>query len=168
MTPPCRRRWSSSPAARTWSRSTTPRPFAAKVNDGGFYYTVAAGGQSMAGPTPDGGLRSYGSMTYAGFKSMIYAGVEPDDPRVKAAYEWIQKHYTLDENPGMGAAACTTTTTPSPRRSPPSATSTIVDADGKSHDWRRRARRANTSPRKTPTAAGSTKPRAGSKAIPIS
>ena len=42
-------------------------------------------------------------MTYAGLKSMIYAGVKHDDPRVKAAYEWIQKHYTLDENPGMGA-----------------------------------------------------------------
>ena len=31
-------------------------------------------------------LRSYGSMTYAGLKSMIFAGVGPDDPRVKAAY----------------------------------------------------------------------------------
>ena len=41
-------------------------------------------------------------MTYAGLKSMIYAGVKKDDPRVKAAYEWVQKHYTLDENPGMG------------------------------------------------------------------
>ena len=64
-------------------------PFAAKVNDGGFYYTVAAGGASPAGKTDDGGLRSYGSMTYAGLKSMIYAGVGPDDPRVKAAYKWI-------------------------------------------------------------------------------
>ena len=70
--------------------------------DGGFYYTIAAGGQSQAGNTPDGGLRSYGSMTYAGLKSMIYAGVSQDDPRVKAAYKWIQDHYTLDEIPGMG------------------------------------------------------------------
>ncbi|HJQ80775.1 MAG TPA: prenyltransferase/squalene oxidase repeat-containing protein, partial [Lacipirellulaceae bacterium] len=77
-------------------------PHAAKVNDGGFYYTVAAGGQSQAGETPDGGLRSYGSMTYAGLKSMIYAGVSRDDPRVKAAYDWICKHYTVTENPGMG------------------------------------------------------------------
>ncbi|TWT37197.1 hypothetical protein KOR34_21440 [Posidoniimonas corsicana] len=77
--------------------------FAAKIDDGGFYYTVAAGGQSKAGDTPEGGLRSYGSMTYAGLKSMIFAGVDKDDPRVKAAYDWIQKHYTLDENPGMGA-----------------------------------------------------------------
>ena len=26
----------------------------------------------------------------------------PDDPRVKAAYDYITKHYTLDENPGLG------------------------------------------------------------------
>jgi squalene-hopene/tetraprenyl-beta-curcumene cyclase len=77
--------------------------FAAKVNDGGFYYTIAAGGSSQAGPTADGGLRSYGSMTYAGLKSMIYAGVKKDDPRVTAAVGWIKKNYDLDSNPGMGA-----------------------------------------------------------------
>lgn len=77
--------------------------FASKVNDGGFYYTIAAGGNSEAGPTENGGLRSYASMTYAGLKSMIYAGVEKDDPRVKAAVGWIKKHYNLNENVGMGA-----------------------------------------------------------------
>lgn len=76
--------------------------FAAKVNDGGFYYTPAAGGSSQAGMDERGGLRSYGSMTYAGLKSMIYAGLKPDDPRVKAATEWLRKNYTLRENPGMG------------------------------------------------------------------
>jgi squalene-hopene/tetraprenyl-beta-curcumene cyclase len=59
---------------------------------------------SMAVPDKDenGGLRSYASMTYAGLKSMIYAGLKPDDPRVKAAFEYIMKHFTLEENPGMG------------------------------------------------------------------
>ena len=76
--------------------------FAAKNPDGGFYYTIAAGGSSQAGETPEGGLRSYGSMTYAGLKSMIYAGVGPDDPRVKAAQKWIGENYTLQENPQMG------------------------------------------------------------------
>src|SRR5690606_19174736 len=55
-------------------------PFAAKNPDGGFYYTPAAGGTSQAGTLPDGGLRSYASMTYAGLKSMIYCGLEKDDP----------------------------------------------------------------------------------------
>lgn len=76
--------------------------FAAKINDGGYYYTVAAGGTSQAGIDPNGGLRSYGSMTYAGLKSMIYAGVGPDDPRVKAAFQWIQQHYSVQKNPGLG------------------------------------------------------------------
>ncbi len=80
------------------------QPWAGKVNDGGFIYSPAAGGVSMAVPDKDanGGLRSYGSMTYAGLKSMIYAGLKPDDPRVKAAVEFIKNHYTLEENPGMG------------------------------------------------------------------
>ena len=80
--------------------------FASKINDGGFYYTVAAGGSSQAGTveTENGmGLRSYGSMTYAGLKSMIYAGLDKDDPRVKAATQWISKNYSLDVNPGMRA-----------------------------------------------------------------
>lgn len=77
-------------------------PHAAKINDGGFYYTVADGGESKAGTDPNGGLRSYGSMTYAGLKSMIYAGVSRDDPRVKAAVEFLRKNYSLDTNPGMG------------------------------------------------------------------
>jgi len=77
-------------------------PHAAKVNDGGFYYTVAGGGESKAGNEENGGLRSYGSMTYAGLKSMIYAGVSKDDPRVKAATEFLRKNYDLDSNPGMG------------------------------------------------------------------
>ena len=70
--------------------------------DGGFYYTVAAGGESFAGKTPEGGLRSYGSMTYAGLKSMIHAGVGPDDPRVKAALGWIRKNYDVKSNPFLG------------------------------------------------------------------
>lgn len=78
--------------------------FAAKNPDGGFYYTPASGGVSMADKTPEGGLRSYGSMTYAGLKSMIFAGVGPDDPRVKAAFAWAQKHYSVEANPGMGSA----------------------------------------------------------------
>ena len=79
-------------------------PHAAKVNDGGFYYTSAAGGSSQAGETTNGGLRSYGSMTYVGLKSMIFAGVGPDDPRVKAAIQFVRKNYDLDSNPGLGDA----------------------------------------------------------------
>lgn len=80
-------------------------PFANKLNDGGFYYTPANGGDSMAGKDEaTGGLRSYASMTYAGLKSMLYAGVSPEDYRVKAAVKYLSKNYSVTSNPGMGPA----------------------------------------------------------------
>jgi squalene-hopene/tetraprenyl-beta-curcumene cyclase len=68
-------------------------------NDGGFVYNMT---RSAAGKDEnDRGLRSYGSMTYAGFKSMLYAGVAKNDPRVQAAYGWIRRYWRLDSNPNM-------------------------------------------------------------------
>ena len=40
-------------------------------------------------------------MTYAGFKSMLYAGLDRKDVRVQRAVDWIRRHYTLDHNPNM-------------------------------------------------------------------
>jgi squalene-hopene/tetraprenyl-beta-curcumene cyclase len=77
------------------------QPWAGKVNDGSFIYSAAAGGQTKTEKLADGALPGYGSMTYAGIKSMIYCGVSKDDPRVQKAYEWITKHYSVDMNPGM-------------------------------------------------------------------
>lgn len=111
-------------------------PFAAKVNDGGFYYTPAAGGTSQAGDAPDGGLRSYGSMTYAGLKSMIYAGVGPDDPRVKAAYNWVRQHYTLGENPGMGTSGLYYYYHTFAKALDAIGDREITEPDGSRHDWR--------------------------------
>lgn len=111
-------------------------PEAAKVNDGGFYYTVSSGGASPAGETPEGGLRSYGSMTYAGFKSMIYAGLEPTDPRVKAARTWIEKNYTVTSNPGMGDAGLYYYYSLFAKALDASGLQTIADAEGIKHDWR--------------------------------
>ena len=112
-------------------------PFAAKVNDGGFYYTPAAGGQSQAGPTENGGLRSYGSMTYAGLKSMIFAGVGPDDPRVKAAVNWLKKHYSVKENPGMGQTGVYYYYHTFAKALDTMHMAQFEDADGKKHDWRK-------------------------------
>jgi squalene-hopene/tetraprenyl-beta-curcumene cyclase len=77
--------------------------WADKINDGSFIYTPATGGVTKVvdQPRPDGSLPGYGSMTYAGIKSLIYCGVSKDDPRVKKALEWIQKNYSVDANPGM-------------------------------------------------------------------
>jgi squalene-hopene/tetraprenyl-beta-curcumene cyclase len=77
------------------------QPWAGKINDGSFIYSAAGEGETKADVLPDGGLTGYGSMTYAGVKSLIYAGVDRNDKRVQAALEWIKKNYTVDRNPGM-------------------------------------------------------------------
>jgi squalene-hopene/tetraprenyl-beta-curcumene cyclase len=116
--------------------------WAGKVNDGSFIYSPAAGGQTKVvdSPLPDGSLPGYGSMTYAGVKSLIYCGVSKDDPRIKKAYEWIQKHYTVDRNPGMpevrsqwglyyyyhAMAKCLDVL----------GVDEVVDSDGHKHNWR--------------------------------
>jgi squalene-hopene/tetraprenyl-beta-curcumene cyclase len=67
-------------------------------NDGGFIYEPGA---SMAG-----GTTSYGSMTFAGLKSLIFAqGLKKDDARVKAALNWIAQNYDFNTHPGMGNTA---------------------------------------------------------------
>lgn len=111
-------------------------PFAAKNPDGGFYYTPAAGGSSQAGETANGGLRSYGSMTYAGLKSMLYAGVGPDDPRVKAAIEWIRKHYDMKSNPGMGDAGLYYYYHLFAKALDAVSQDVLVDDQGQVHNWR--------------------------------
>ena len=110
--------------------------FAAKNPDGGFYYTAAAGGSSQAGETAGGGLRSYGSMTYAGLKSMIYAGVSPEDPRVKSAFQWVQKHYSIQKNPGLGGNGLYYYFHTFAKTLDAIGEETIVDATGTKHLWR--------------------------------
>jgi len=87
--------------------------------DGGFIYATSIDKDHVGVPEtkaspeamdeaklgrPVSGLRTYGSMTYAGFKSYLYANLQRDDPRVVAAYNWIKDNYTLDRNPGMPAS----------------------------------------------------------------
>ncbi len=73
-------------------------------NKGGFIYYP---GHSMAGETnlPGGrvALRSYGSISYAGLLSYVYANLPRDDPRVQAVVDWLRGNFTLEENPGLGA-----------------------------------------------------------------
>ncbi len=92
-------------------------PYADKSSQGGFIYATVPdiesvegiAGQSQSGDiteTTEAGdeltrLRAYGSMTYAGFKSLVYANLDPDDPRMTNAWKWIEANYTLEENPGL-------------------------------------------------------------------
>jgi len=112
------------------------QPWADKVNDGGFIYTAANGGTSVAGKDANGGLRSYASMTYAGLKSLIYAGLTADDPRVKAAQSYLKAHYDLEENPGLGQRGLYYYYQSFAKTLAALGQPTFVDAAGKAHDWR--------------------------------
>ena len=77
------------------------RPWAGKINDGSFIFSAAGGGQTKTSDDPKNEtLSGYGSMTYAGIKSMIYCGVGKEDPRTPGRFVDAEE---LDArgNPGM-------------------------------------------------------------------
>jgi len=91
-------------AVRAYLRKVQNTREAGPDHEGGFFYRVD---ESKAGTETNAQgkviFRSYGSMTYAGLLSLIYAAVDRQDPRVQSAFDWAVRHWTLDENPGMGA-----------------------------------------------------------------
>jgi squalene-hopene/tetraprenyl-beta-curcumene cyclase len=105
-------------------------------NDGGFAYSPH---QSKAGTEETDGrttLRSYGSMSYAGLLSLIYAKLSPDDPRVKAVLDWASKNYTVKENPGMGAEGLYYYYQAMSKALTAANVDRLKLADGKQADWR--------------------------------
>ncbi len=104
------------------------------VNDGGFIYKPDESKAKSLDSAQN--LRSYGSMTYAGIKSMIYARLTPDDFRVKAARAWAEKHYTLNENPGMGGEGHLYYLHTFAKTNAVLGDETLKDAQGNTHYWR--------------------------------
>ena len=94
-------------------------------NNGGFHYAC-----------PSGNDRAYGITTMNGLKSLLHAGVDRNDMRIKAAVAWIRKNYDMTSNPGMGNAglyhyyhACAKTFSALGEDE-------IEDAAGIKHNWR--------------------------------
>ena len=116
--------------------------FASVVSDddrGGMIYSAVGTGETKAEATKDtpvGGLRSYASMTYAGLKSFLYAGIDKDDLRVRAALDWISRHYDLTSNPGVGQQGLFYYYHVFAKALDAYGEDLIVDADGQQHDWR--------------------------------
>ncbi len=130
-------------------KSEDAAPWAnAGSGDGGFVYTVANGGESFASEVAGEGrfgeklppgtrsLRSYGSMTYAGYKSLLFAGLSRDDPRVQASLAWLAAHWTLSENPGLGQQGLFYYRMAMSRAMLAGGVNLLKDADGAEHDWR--------------------------------
>lgn len=82
-------------------------------------------------------LRSYGSMTYAGLLSFIYAEMDRDDPRILAAMEWLQRNFTLDENPGMDAQGLFYYYHTMAKALAITGNRELVDPQGRRIDWRK-------------------------------
>jgi squalene-hopene/tetraprenyl-beta-curcumene cyclase len=82
-------------------------------------------------------LRSYGSMSYAGLLSFIYAEMDSQDPRVLAVKEWLTKHYTIKENPGMGPQGLFYYYHTMAKALTLSGITTIKDENGDPKDWRK-------------------------------
>lgn len=118
---------------------TNDQPFASDDadNKGGFVYfpnDSKAGEQEL----PDGtvALRSYGSMSYAGLLSFIYADLEKDDPRITSVMTWLSKNYTLDENPGLGEQGLYYYYQTIAKAFSAAGVDQLQLADGKQTDWR--------------------------------
>ena len=75
-------------------------------------------------------------MTYAGFKSMLHAGLTANDVRVRGAFDWIRRHWTFDENPGLGAQGLYYYYHTMARALRAAQQHIITDIDGKEHNWR--------------------------------
>ena len=107
-------------------KSINDQPYA--TDDGGFIYETGTYKKDRS--------HSYGSMTYAGVKSLLYADVTRDDIRVKMAVEWISNHYTLEENPGFGKVSLFYYYMTFGKCLHILGEDFIVGADGVSHNWR--------------------------------
>src|SRR5215510_6289325 len=76
-------------------------------------------------------------LSYAGLKSMVFAGLGADDKRVKAATEWIKKNYDLKSNPGMGNAGLYYYYLTYVKALDAIGEPQFTDAKGVKHDWRK-------------------------------
>jgi len=108
-------------------KSVNDMPYA--MDDGGFIYET--------GHYKDERSHSYGSMTYAGLKCLLFARVGPDDVRVRRAVEWIGRHYTVQENPGFGTTSLYYYYMTAAKCLNELGQATIRDKDGTDRYWRK-------------------------------
>lgn len=82
-------------------------------------------------------LPRYGAMTYAELKSLLYAGLSRDDPRVRGVLACIQEYYTLDQNPGDGSSRGQFYFYHAMAKAMRAyGDDVIIDARGQLHDWK--------------------------------
>lgn len=113
--------------ARTQNiKSINDMPYA--TDDGGFIYETGHYNEDRS--------HSYGSMTYAGMKSLLFAGVDPNDIRIQKAYSWICRNYTVEENPGFGTVSLYYYYMTASKCLAVMGEEVITDSKGIGHPWR--------------------------------
>lgn len=95
---------------------TNKAAYRAKLsNDGGMIYATSLNKDKIGEPETKAGedifdgpngqkvskLRSYGSVSYAGLKTYIYAQIDRKDQRVIEVWRYITMNYNVDVNPGF-------------------------------------------------------------------
>jgi squalene-hopene/tetraprenyl-beta-curcumene cyclase len=76
-----------------------------RFDDGGFFFTPCDPPRNkagIAGTDRSGRVRynSYGSATADGLRALLRCGLPRDSPRVQAAYQWLENHFSVSNNPG--------------------------------------------------------------------
>ncbi len=103
---------------------------------GGFLYNRELPQKPKEGETPVVKLRAYGSMSYAGLLAMLHCELSREDPRVRSTYQYLAKHWTLEENPGQGNQGLYFYYEVLARALDAAGMDTIVREDGTMIDWR--------------------------------
>jgi squalene-hopene/tetraprenyl-beta-curcumene cyclase len=119
---------------------TNDKAFKGTDNGGAIYSPVESKSDMITLPDGSKVMKTYGSMTYALLQSFVFANMKADDPRMKAAVEWIRKHWTFEENPEMGQQGLfysyLTAAKALSAYSQLTKESTITDAARRPHDWK--------------------------------
>ncbi len=117
------------------------QPWASLIQDGSFIYLLTGGRQAADAETTVTPRPGYGSMTYAGLKSLLHSGVSKEDARYKAGYEWITKNYSVDHHAGRaageGANGYHYYLMTMAKSLNALGVDQVVDSNGVSHDWRK-------------------------------
>ena len=124
-------------------------------NDGGGFYGPGIAGVNKAGMAKrsDGKweFKSYGSMSYALLKCLIFSGVPATDRRMQMVVKWISDHWTVEKNPGFENAKdpekasqqgffyylYTAARALAEYEKASGKPLSVKDADGRSHNWRK-------------------------------
>jgi squalene-hopene/tetraprenyl-beta-curcumene cyclase len=123
--------------SRSQDRSeSNDKAFRGKDDGGGIYSPLESKADTVELSDGTKVFRTYGSMTYALLKGFVFAGLKRDDPRLRAAMDWIRNHWTFDENPEMGQQGLYYFYQTAAKALQAWGEDRVIDGRRRTHDWR--------------------------------